>query len=328
MIRQLLTLGMIATCVGASAGTASGQTYTWTGAGTTSWNSPGNYTVLPITAPAVPNNAGVIVNYGNVTNKTVTINSGTGNRTVGQMNFTDNGYTIGSVAPGGSLTLANSGGAPGVVNVDDLVSVNFSARIVNSPFEKIGDGTMILSNSSLTHPNTFSAVTISGGTLQLGNSGVLPDSATITLNSGTLATNSFSDSTGTLNVTANSTLALGAGDHDIVFGSVGTSSGTLFIMGWKGDGTGGRIYFNSLGSDPDEFLSNVYFVGLDGYGGLGQAKFVEVTGGLPGNYQLVATPEPTTVLAFGAIGLSVVGRLRRRKGAAEAAPEPNVALAV
>lgn len=52
------------------------------------------------------------------------------------------------------------------------------------------------------------------------------------------------------------------------------------------------------------------------------------TGGNQTLYVVYTVPEPTTFLALGALGLAVVGRLRRRKGAAEAAPEPNVALAV
>ena len=58
------------------------------------------------------------------------------------------------------------------------------------------------------------------------------------LNGGTLSTGSaagFSDTVGALNLAANSTLALGTGNHAITFsGITGTPTGTLTISGWLG----------------------------------------------------------------------------------------------
>lgn len=114
---------------------------------------------------------------------------------------------------------------------------------------KTTTGTVTLSGA-----NTFTGTTsISAGTLQFGASGVLANTSPVSLGGGTLrtgATSGFSEAAGTLALTANSTIALGTGAHNLNFAAsngIGWTAGTtLSITGWTGvggsSGTAGKIY--------------------------------------------------------------------------------------
>lgn len=114
-------------------------------------------------------------------------------------------------------------------------------------------GTLLLSGA-----NTYSgATTINGGILTTGAVNTIPAAATMTLGGGTLKTGTgagFTQSTGTLNLTANSTITLGTGVHTHSFANSSavpwTVGQTLTITGWTGgyngtSGTAGQIFVGS-----------------------------------------------------------------------------------
>ncbi len=136
---------------------------------------------------------------------------------------------------------------------------------------KSNTGTQVLSGT-----NTYTgATTITGGILRLGAANVIADASNITLNGGTLSTGAaagFSETVGTLNLNANSTIALGTGVHTLTFANssaVSWAGTTLTINGWTGtggaSGTAGRIFFgNTTGTLLPAQLSRITFAGYFG----------------------------------------------------------------
>lgn len=199
---------------------------------------------------------------------------------------------------------------------------------------KVGDGTLILSGNNSDFNGKINVI---AGALSVASLTAIAGTSEIDLRGSTLSvdvTNGNINS-GNLLISSNnaSTLDITGYTGEISFlDAKFANASRLNIVGWDGvfnsSGAPGAIIFTGLTFTGDvnvaysDFLDRVTFVDV---AGLGQAKFVDLGGS---RYELVAAPEPATVLALGALGLAVVGRLRRRKGAAEAAPEPNVALAV
>lgn len=136
---------------------------------------------------------------------------------------------------------------------------------------KSNTGTQVLSGT-----NTYTgATTISGGILRFGAANVIADASNITLNGGTLSTGAaagFSETVGTLNLNANSTIALGTGVHTLTFANssaVTWAGTTLTINGWTGtggaSGTAGRIFFgNTTGTLLPAQLAKITFTGYFG----------------------------------------------------------------
>lgn len=130
---------------------------------------------------------------------------------------------------------------------------------------KSGNGTLLLSGA-----NTHSGgVSINAGTLLMGAANAL-GSGTVTLNGGTLKTGvstGFSQSTGALHLTANSTIELGTGAHNLNFSSKSvswTAGSTISISGWTGTpgsaGTAGRIFIGGTALSSAE-LDQINFSG-------------------------------------------------------------------
>jgi hypothetical protein len=127
----------------------------------------------------------------------------------------------------------------------------------------------------------------------------------------------YSDTLGSLAITANSSITLGNTAHTLTFSSLNvTGTPSLTINGWQGmagsNGTYGEIIFTGYGSSPlaanntfSTFLSNVSFTSFT----MG-AEFV--TNG--SNIELVpaATPEPTHLLLLAAGSLLAGCAVRRR----------------
>jgi hypothetical protein len=122
----------------------------------------------------------------------------------------------------------------------------------NSSTGKLIMGTLGAAASTYTGDTKLTA-----GTLQLGTANILPN-ARLVLNGGTFSTGAstgYAETIGTLQLTDNSTIALGTGSHTINFSASNsiawTASKTLTITGWTGTvsgGTAGRIYLGTSSS--------------------------------------------------------------------------------
>jgi autotransporter-associated beta strand protein len=175
-------------------------------------------------------------------------------------NETINGLTVG---PGSGAKITNTAAAANsvlTIGAGDTTSA-FSGTITDSgtnrtlAITKTGTGTLTLSGTS---NNYVGATTVSGGTLALGASNVLPDTSAVSLGSATLDAVTFSDTAGTLDVTAAGTIALGSGTLAFADSSaVDWSGGTLNITGTLG-ATSLRFGTTSGGLTPTQLgLINV-----------------------------------------------------------------------
>ena len=216
-----------------------------------------------------------------------------------------------NIGAGGDLTFS------GPVNVNSnavaartiTVSNNFttfSGVLTNTcGITKTGPGTLVLSGSSANSYGSATAngyTTVSGGTLKLsktagtaavangslivnaggvlllGAANQITDTITMTLAGGTFQSAGFNETLGTLKLTANSVIDLGAGSSVLTFaassGVAWTTGTTLTISNWNGSITGGggeRVLFGSSSS------------GLSS-GQVGQVRFVNPPGFPAGSY--------------------------------------------
>ncbi|HBB86211.1 MAG TPA: hypothetical protein DC047_01185, partial [Blastocatellia bacterium] len=186
--------------------------------------------------------------------------SGKGNVSVaGTLDLRANSETINGLSGSGTVdNTVNAAIYALTVGNNDQTST-FSGVIKNTTgtvaLTKTGTGTLTLSGG-----NTYGgATTLSGGTLSCGTANTLPSTSQIILNGGALstgATSGFTQSTGTLNLSDNSTIALGTGSHSLTFaasnGVSWTSAKTLTVTGWTGtngsSGTGGKIFVGPTSS--------------------------------------------------------------------------------
>ncbi len=219
-------------------------------------------------------------------------------------NTTDTGMNLVTVARplalGGSNTDANA--ITGVIADHNTAG----GGIVN--VTKAEAGRWILSGANTYTGNT----TISAGTLQTGASNVIPNASNIVLNGGTFAAGaSFSDTAGTLSLSANSFITLGAGSLFAFADSSALSwgSSTLSISGSFVSGS--SLRFGTTGS------------GLTS----GQLSLITIDGNSnpisldSSGFLVTAIPEPSAYAALA--GVSMIGftllRRRRQQKAAVAA---------
>jgi autotransporter-associated beta strand protein len=243
-----------------------------------------------------------------------------------------------TAAPGGGWTgLTVDGTGTGKVTLGGVISGTgtltkagaFTLEL-NGPAANTYTGTTTVSGGVLllnkTGVNAIAGnVTLNtGGMLRLGATNQIADTAAVRLSGGTFSTGETAgsgDVVGALELTADSTIAFGTGDHVLRFaGITGTPTGVLTITGWSGAsgefGGGGRLQFAGIGDTPNttyaNFLSTTHFQGF----GSG-AKFLATAE--PGVVELVPAPEPATVLAFASAALGLGTLARRRWG--KATPE-------
>jgi autotransporter-associated beta strand protein len=215
---------------------------------------------------------GTILNLGQASSTNLgTFNLNGRSQTIGGLNsiLGTNNTTANNVitsTPAATLTV-NGAGSYGTGSNQNSGIITGAISLVKS-----GTGTLVLGDA-----NTYTGTTtISGGTLQLANNNVLPDATAVTLSGGTLssgATTGFTETMGTLNLAASSTIALGTGNHTLTFANssaVGWTAGhTLTITGWTGtagaSGTAGKIFVgnNATGLTAAQ-LAQISFSGYMG----------------------------------------------------------------
>jgi len=192
-------------------------------------------------------NVSIIANNGaiNLTSSSNVINSGNGSYTI--INLVLGGTT------GGSIT----------------GTIEDGSKIISLTKQDAGVWTL---NGSSTYTGT---TVISAGTLRLGAADRISNSSNMQLNGGTFstgATTGYGETLGTLNLNANSTIALGSGSHTVTFANssaVTWAGSTLTITGWTGSagatGTAGKIFFGATtGTLTAGQLSKISFTGFAG----------------------------------------------------------------
>lgn len=189
--------------------------------------------------------------------------TGTTTVTAGILQF-GNGGTTGSIA---STSIVNSA----TLAFNRSNAVNYSGVISSTgAVTKSGAGTLTFTGANTYTGNT----TINTGTIELGAAGVIADGSKIVMNGGTLSTGSgagFSETVGALDLSENSTIALGTGNHTLTFaasnGEAWTGGKQVTVTGWVGDydgsaaGAGNPKLF--MGSSADLSASKLAQIGFD-----------------------------------------------------------------
>jgi len=189
-----------------------------------------------------------------------------------------NGFnqTIASLTNGvGGGSIKNTGSSDATLTINGSTSTSFGLVIADGTTNKTALTKAGTSTLTLSGANTYTGgTTITGGTLALGTTNVLADAGAITLNGGTFstgATTGFNETVGTLNLSANSTIALGTGVHSLSFAASNTVSWTaattLTITGWSGSvntsGTAGKIFVGANASGlTSTQLAQITFTGF------------------------------------------------------------------
>ncbi len=258
--------------------------------GTLVYNNGGSYTTTNFEWPAsnTPSNVTLQNSGTNVTlnaNKTVngnlivragtTLNLSTftlGSPSSTTLEIGTTGSVIsgsGTLTLGGNLTVNNISGSGGasvscpvalgatriftVADGSAAADLTISGIISGSTFgvTKEGAGNLVFSGA-----NSYTgSTTITAGTLQLSASERISNNSNVVLNGGTFssgASTGFTETAGTLNLNANSTIALGTGSHSIIFSAsngVSWAGTTLTVTGWTGSsgqsGSAGKIFVGS-----------------------------------------------------------------------------------
>jgi hypothetical protein len=255
-------------------------------------------------------------NGGNAGN--ISINSALGISLSANITATGGDGTLtGTNGNGGNITISNtattttnnSGQSAGVISAN--AGAGGSGGGSDGIITKNGSGLFILGGN-----NTYTGSTvINAGILRLSSANRISDGSNLILNGGTFSTGSgvgFAETLGTLQVTENSTIELGMGNHTLTFsnssGVSWTANKTLTITGWLGSaassGTAGKIFFdNTIGGLVTSQATACSFSGYSPSAGvmLSSGELV------PSQSVSIATISPSTYCSAGGETVTITG---------------------
>ncbi|MFN3941010.1 MAG: beta strand repeat-containing protein [Flavobacterium sp.] len=207
------------------------------------------------------------------------VNSPSGERGVAGNVTIESGSTFTQNSTNGDLNVRGNWNCNGT-----LVSNNRWVQINGSALQSINGATNfglleIQNTAGVNLVGTVSAnqsIRFTNGNFTLGSANRIGDSSLINFNGGTFRTSAsgagFSDVVGAMNLTENSTLQLGTGDHTITFANstsqTWTSGRVLTINGWTGTptasgaGSAGKIQVGVGGLTAGQ-LEQIQFTGFD-----------------------------------------------------------------
>jgi autotransporter-associated beta strand protein len=169
------------TCCLLQVQTAPAATGTWTSTGGGNWTDTTKWS-----GGIIADGVDFTSNFTSDITAATTVNLNGVNRTIGNLNFSDNGTATNSwVITGNTLTLDVTSGSPAITTTNNATISSILAG--NDGFTKSGSATMTLNNSSNSYTGT---TTINGGTLQVESftmSGALAGAGTLRNDSGTSA---------------------------------------------------------------------------------------------------------------------------------------------
>jgi autotransporter-associated beta strand protein len=202
----------------------------------------------------------------------------------------------------GAVTISTGNAvATGLGGVNDGVT----GVISGLNFTKSGVGTLKISGVN----NYTGTTTISGGTLQLGSGGNIPDASAVYFTGGNLNDGGFNETMGALFLSNSATITLGNAAHSLTFASAGTFAGTasttmLSIFGYNGlDATTAVTTNGTITS------TSTVFVNFNG------KKQSTVIGGMSQNGRILygmsgATGNPTSIFIKSAMTPTQLGQIQ------------------
>ncbi len=194
-----------------------------------------------------------------------------------------------------SGTLTNTGGltksGAGTLTLSGSAANTYGSATANGT-TTVNGGTLKLNKTSgvAAVPNGTIAIN-TGGTVLLGTANQIGNSVAMTLGGGTFNTGGLSEQLGTLKLTANSSIDLGASASALTFatssGQAWTGGTTLTIKNWNG---------STAGAGTDQLFVGANASGLTS-GQLAQISFLNPAGFPAGSYtaQILATGEVVPV---------------------------------